>query len=525
MLRSFVCISKLWPQSIWFANCHMFSSRFPFSPSDSDSDSDSDSTRRLYCSFKSPFNMGGSFWSKDGLNTPRMPPDVYYRMLNHVKKQVRPLFLQVEHAVDAPEKPDFGDLDLLALHKPNLTADKKSKLLEHVAKELKAHRIEFTAVGLYMLALPWLDKESNPVPDKFVQLDLRIWEDKIDLDWSLFIQCNGDMINILAALIKHKGLTITDRALNVRIPETEKANKKAARVELTRDPKTVIEYLGLNVDRFFKPFETRDQLMTYMAGCRFHNPTCINRIAYEKDPEKSTEQGQGLNDAVKTTLNDYDRERLETRPMFAYWYQDFMPKHRDMPIGSAAHLTREETLEDVFQFFGDEVRSKYYKQKETAITATLRSSVFRSIHEALESKIPSEDMDDTMRGLRKIVRDEFEDDGDNEMAKLYNNDDFAGSIIWAKENHETALRRYRDWLETRAPSVKDLSKVAPYSTKQQESYSAEDDKVILAMKQENQTWPNILNAISKKSKSQLMAHWKQDLAYRVKAEKCQLNKA
>jgi hypothetical protein len=52
---------------------------------------------------------------------------------------------------------------------------------------------------------------------------------------------------------------------------------------------------------------------------------------------------------------------------------------------------------------------------------------------------------------------------------------------------------------------------AGHSTNDLETYHAKDDKKIIGMKQSGKSWGEILEAIGKKSKSQLQAHWKNDL--------------
>ena len=55
-----------------------------------------------------------------------------------------------------------------------------------------------------------------------------------------------------------------------------------------------------------------------------------------------------------------------------------------------------------------------------------------------------------------------------------------------------------------------------HSTGDEETYTAKDDKKIIELKNDGKTWQEILDAIQKKSKSQLQNHWKNDL--QAKAE-------
>jgi hypothetical protein len=57
-----------------------------------------------------------------------------------------------------------------------------------------------------------------------------------------------------------------------------------------------------------------------------------------------------------------------------------------------------------------------------------------------------------------------------------------------------------------------------HSTRNEETYSAEDNAKIIALKAENKSWQQIADAIGKASKSQISAHWRLNLGPNAEAE-------
>ena len=469
--------------------------------------------------------MGGNAFGEHGLSTPRMPPAVYHFALKQTEEALSTLFPKVTHAIEGPGKKDYGDLDVLVL--PDFGRPMPS--LDDVSVLLGAKKSYASPSRVFMLAVPWPSKSNtstssitnasatdttllsadpgqNQNVQLYIQLDLRICTSQQDLTWRLFYHAHGDLINILSSIIRHKGLTITDQALYLRIHDLEIHNKKLARVELTHHPNQVLDYLGLDPSRFYHPFWSLTDMMSYIATCRFHDPTRVNSAdTTVLDREHVT----------RTTLNSYDNERLTTRPIFRFWYNTYLPTHTTDTPGSSAHLSRERTVQDVFTFFGPELQRRYETQEAQHTTTVERGRLWHNIRDKIlvaNPDISKFDLNDILKALKREIIPAPSPDPSNirltPLQTLYTQNAFQTLIDQAVEHHTASLTRYRAWLVRNRSSPLDTRKTNPYSASELEVYTTEDNDTLLRMKGEDATWSEVLDALGKKSRNQLVARWK-----------------
>ncbi|EXJ96155.1 hypothetical protein A1O1_01281 [Capronia coronata CBS 617.96] len=421
--------------------------------------------------------MGGSAFAPEKLSTPRMPPDVYNSTLARVEALLRPHFKHVGHAIEAPAKTSYGDIDVLVAEPVSAMESVTGDFLAEVLgaekwkrtggsstfnlalrwprpHELDSERVDHDAVqmvvgsgatvthrselGVKVEAARTTSIEPNTASednilhmegnsksvygshnqtadpncdtlttttaksDKYVQIDITVCPTASYLRWHLFFQAHGDLWNILGSIIRRHGLTCTSKGLCLRIAEVEAHNKEHSRVKMTDDPSTVLEYLGLDVERFWNPFASWDEMMAYAASCRFHYPGRWK----EKEKEKEKEKGKETNEKEKEKQNQSntpteieteektklagsqhkapttnataekglylkanDRQRAAKRPVFGYWISEYLPKHRDDPSSKDAHLSRDQVVDDVKRYFGpefartfDDRRNKWVRQ-------------------------------------------------------------------------------------------------------------------------------------------------------------------
>jgi len=499
-----------------------------------------------------------------------------------VKNDLKTLFLLVETCIEAPEKVDHGDLDIVVVPHPNDPIPSMEDIAEHLRADKWYHH---QGSGTRQFAIPWpeghypdlpmqnilipidtkyntvqprvdaahheniqllatdstslsvasmrdvtnaesLDKEpssqygSRHVPRKWhIQLDLKIIHSNTSLRWALFNHAHGDIINIISSMIRSKGLTMTDQALYLRIANLESQNRNLARVELTRDPDQALAFLGLDTDQFWRPFSTRDEMMRYIATCRFYDPKCLSGVSAEKHPQ-----------AAKGSLNKGDHKRLELRPTFAYWYNTFIPNHENDQPGAQAYLTCEETLDFTFQFFGDDTKQRYESQACKADTFIAKCRLWSDIRKQIIEKNPTiseKDMHDTLKALKREIMpistsakpdstssDDYNINGSQTLSsssppappapssaqltspltpiqQAYVTDDLPKVITWSLANHATALTRYKQHLATTNPSS---SRKATPSSKPilETTHTPANDTGIQDIRSKSQSWPSIV---------------------------------
>lgn len=143
-------------------------------------------------------------------------------------------------------------------------------------------------------------------------------------------------------------------------------------------------------------------------------------------------------------------DRLDTRPIFQYWFQTYLPAHTNDAHGPSAHLTREQVVQDVFSFFGPELQAKYDQQKAHHTTTIERSQLWTNIRTrilASNSAISNPDLHDTVKALKREILPSPAETVLTPLQTAYSTNDFAIVISSAVSTHTVVLTRYRHWLK------------------------------------------------------------------------------
>ncbi|PTB67659.1 hypothetical protein BBK36DRAFT_1168041 [Trichoderma citrinoviride] len=327
--------------------------------------------------------MGGSAFAQgqNPLSTPRMPKEVYEATKSRCEKILLGLYSCVESPVEGPAKKDYGDIDFLVAS-PKSDAAKGSLAIPTIAQALGAERkiVAGGAEPAANLAIPWpedesdddgkektkTDKEDKEEPArKYIQVDVRVCESEEKLRWMLFKHGHGDFWNVMGSIIRPYGLTVDETAMWLRVPEIEEHNRKRARIFLSSDPAKVMDFLDMRMEGYWdKAFSSMEELYDYIATCRlmYVDPT-------PTEPEESK-------------LKANDRRRMNYRPVFRKWIDEFIPECRRLGKFSEKRFTREQITEEAFAAFGVEEefntrRDKFLaeKQKEYIWSTSIKGGV------------------------------------------------------------------------------------------------------------------------------------------------------
>ncbi|QUC15852.1 uncharacterized protein UV8b_00093 [Ustilaginoidea virens] len=263
--------------------------------------------------------MGGrAFASRDKpLFTPRMPPPVYQHVKARCHDILRQRYMCVASPIEAPGKQDHGDVDILVAWPWQQGLD-TARQLEHIAASLGATDVIAGGASTFNLAIPWPpglpgggdDDDDETDPPRHVQIDVRICATLEELQWILFKHAHGDLWSIVGSTIRPYGLTVDDAALWLRIPEVEAFDKARASVFLTSEPAEVLRFLGLPLGEHWDgPFASPRDMFAYAARCR------VFRVPPPGPPDRDS-------------LQPTDRKRMNKRPAFRAWIDDFIPECR-----------------------------------------------------------------------------------------------------------------------------------------------------------------------------------------------------
>ncbi|KAK0104930.1 hypothetical protein ONS95_005192 [Cadophora gregata] len=377
--------------------------------------------------------MGGSAFTN--LYTPRMPPQIYNLILSQTLSTVQKHFTNVSSPISAPGKLDYGDVDILCFGpltpSYNPAATPNATVTETIAKELGAKAWIVGKNGQAMnLAIPWpqdddsseisfekggeeeqATKDEDDQKEKFIQLDIHILPTLSSYNWELFHSAHGDLWNILGSTIRRFGLTVNNLGLFLRIPEIELQDRKKSMVFLTGEPNTILEFLRLDSARWWKSFESQDEMFGYAAGCRMFwvkeklevgeaEGDVVGEIPAEisvespqnGDSNGSVIEGQEGGKAGKKKLKHNDRQRLEKRPIFRSWIEDFIPKCRDQGLYLAEQTSREQIRDEAFEKFG--VKDEYESRLKEWNLEKHKDELWRGV---IKASVPVEGVDPQFR--------------------------------------------------------------------------------------------------------------------------------
>jgi hypothetical protein len=180
---------------------------------------------------------------------------------------------------------------------------------------------------------------------------------------------------------------------------------------LTDEPGEVLQFLGLNEDRWWKQFGSREELFQYAATCRmFWIKEEIENGEAEGDVVGEIE-GQEGGEKGKKKLKHNDRQRMEKRPMFKAWIDEFIPECREQGIFGNTKITREEIQADAFSKFG--IKEEYETRLKEWRLARHIDNLWRDV---IKGCVPIEDVDPALRAaalrtLKATIMEGVEFDG------------------------------------------------------------------------------------------------------------------
>ncbi|CAI4211965.1 unnamed protein product [Parascedosporium putredinis] len=270
-------------------------------------------------------------------------------------------------------------------------------------------------------ALPWPEEFEDVAkvegsPPRFIQVDVAISPSLQAFQWVLFKHAHGDLWNILGSMIRYFGLAIDETALSIRVPEVEEMNRNLAKIKISEDPMVVLSVLGLEVDGYWEePFNSLDDLYEYAATCPLF---WVRPLPSEATDDKQDENAPGPSSAVQQAIAEdrkrlkaNDRRRMNTRPCYRGWIEDFIPRCRAEGRFLEKRYTRDAVKAGVFARFP--VEAEYNQRRRDYLIERQRLDIWNKLIKGYFQALPGyEDMNTTYRGcmLKGLKRIILEDD-------------------------------------------------------------------------------------------------------------------
>jgi hypothetical protein len=339
--------------------------------------------------------MGGKVFMRSvaeghpSLDTPRMDAKTYQDLKHNYIQLLSTLFpnaLSIDAAKEAPEKTDFGDIDIIIIDDGEVDWAKVAAELGVVAWVNRGTDTKpacSLAVHLdgtpsesppirYVLATendPLQQRVSSVVDDKpYAQIDLVRIPSALQ-DWTVLYSSYGDLAGILGMVVTNFGFDVTETGLRLRLQEWDdssleewqhfKPRKDEGKMILSTNRKETMEFFGMNVERYEDGFQTKEELFQWMSECRLISRYSLKR---ERNVPISRE------------------EKHAERKMFNEFFKKWLPEHLEKQ-GSTIPPSESEEEDD------QQRRSAISKTRErwldTALGTFKKRGEYNELHQNL----------------------------------------------------------------------------------------------------------------------------------------------
>lgn len=219
-------------------------------------------------------------------------------------------------------KQDFGDLDLLVLHNPNITDRKEVIEQEFSPLEINVNSniISFNYNELQVDLI--FTTEENWLPSNYF------------FHWGDLGNFIGKIVNSYGNLNRHGySLKYGFDGLKCKL----KVNGKIKHVYITRDSKKVFKFLSLSLDQWLLGFNEKEDMFDYVIGSplfsydsfQWENLNSINRERNKKRPnyykfleyiepysDRVIEWGSDINEYLENVKNFFNKDLVEEMNIF-----------------------------------------------------------------------------------------------------------------------------------------------------------------------------------------------------------------
>ncbi|KAL8811305.1 MAG: hypothetical protein Q9223_007561 [Gallowayella weberi] len=249
------------------------------------------------------------------VNIVRLTPQQYLDFRDSCEDILVQYYARICTPSEAPEKQDHGDIDIFVSEKrgdiePFTDADLA------IALGAKYH-LRSGAISSFAIPLPASDVD-------FFQLDVHSSLPS-RFEWETTFYTHADMWHVLGVCTIRQELRIRMTGLYLRIAEIAHSFPSQSDLFLTSNPWEVMEFLGLDANRFRYEFKTLKDLFVWITSSRFFERKC-----FEKQRRRSDH---------RTTMG----------PMYLTFLKDWLPQHPE--VGAVSRLHGTDVVEEALRRF------------------------------------------------------------------------------------------------------------------------------------------------------------------------------
>ncbi|GAB7330629.1 hypothetical protein MBLNU13_g02201t1 [Cladosporium sp. NU13] len=337
------------------------------------------------------------------LKTPRMDPKTYQTLKEQYTQLLwtsLPNSRSIATAMDAPGKPDYGDIDIIVISDHDVdwakvaaevgavawvnrgTDDKPNcSLAVHIDGSRSIHSpVKYIQTSdNHPLQL----KPSSEIDDKdYAQIDVVKIGSALE-DWTGFYSSYGDLAGMLGRIVTNFGFDITETGLRLRLKEWDDSSleewkhfnprKDEGKMMLSADPDEVMNFFGLNVKRYRESFHTKEEIFQWLSESELACHECIER---------------------ERTVAPSREEKKTDRSMFNEFLKVWLPAH--LKARKAASSTPERATEEVSRTSVSKLREQYL---EAALSRFDKQNEYTALHQNLLHKRGIATAEDRLRPI------------------------------------------------------------------------------------------------------------------------------
>ncbi|GBE84907.1 predicted protein [Sparassis crispa] len=357
-----------------------------------------------------------------------MSPNVYRSLKAQLLSRIQPLYELVAVPREAPEKVDYGDIDLVVAYpRAGLTHQMVTEALRATCS-VPPDGGRVTNFALAAIAFQLGDKDvsaKNGAAQVFYQVDINVMADKAEWEDQMFTSSYGDVGLILGQMTRTIGLSFGVHGLKFADPLPTRP-PIAFHICNTLSP--ILAYFGLSMDRWAIGFSSQLEIFDWLATSTLFDPCAI------------------VNHHEKLSTVDNSKERgRKARAMF----QNFV-------------LYARERAENKIRRQVDEVFSGSLVQEWTGVRSVPVRWVMDGVRERLTARYTKQHLDDN-RGQDDIgnldLNRELQDERERKMACIaswelvlstMSLDDVRAEVVEVKDEMEVAGKLIYDWRAAKA---------------------------------------------------------------------------
>ncbi|KAF2427695.1 hypothetical protein EJ08DRAFT_572074, partial [Tothia fuscella] len=186
----------------------------------------------------------------------------YLVLKDYFIQQLRGIFEHVAIPPHVSDKLDHGDFDTIVCGpKGNLASLPDLKSLQAILQSSY-----LTTITHSTEANTHATRRPSHSQKRFVQVDVQLYDAPSQFEWKVFSYAYGDLYNILKIGVQPFGFTLRPSGLFLRIAEIDAINKDASPVFLTNDVQLVLEFFGLDFQRYNQGFDNLEELFGYATS-------------------------------------------------------------------------------------------------------------------------------------------------------------------------------------------------------------------------------------------------------------------